>query len=205
MANIIQTLRNVDATSIESIRALAAEVAALLGAHYEPDTEDTWRAWIATPDGLKLIFSTWGKKTGEVWAYTYRDGKSRDARKCGEIGVSFARGAAAVAREIENRLLPAARKVAAKAREEWAVLDWHGSHLEALAAELSAIPGCRARVENPNTDRQRVELHWHVSERGMLRADITPGGRVSVERASLWAPDAIAQLRDVLGAMAGKA
>jgi hypothetical protein len=165
--------------------ALAHQVAAIIGATVEESPNDMWRATVITPDGIRLHFSTWNKKAGEVFCYVQRGATGRDSVKCGEIGVSFARGAEAVAKDIERRLLPVAREKAAKARAKWREQDAQQTGLEALAASFSGRFGVRATVENPGSENQQLKINYYETGKGSVSATITPRGSVYLNSVSL--------------------
>lgn len=185
----------------QAIQSLASEVAQILGATLNEDRGDSWRATITTADGINLIFSTWNKKTGEIWAYVPRD-TPRMSEKCGEIGVAFSRGAAAVAKEIEKRLLPGARIKAAAARERWASLDTDAAGLRLLADELGRLPHTRAEFHNPGDQSQRVRFNFFESSCGSVSGEISATG-VHLERAAIYGPDHKGKLIRLLSAMRG--
>jgi len=185
---------------IRAIQALASEVAQLIGATLNEDKGESWRATITTADGINLIFSTWNKNTGEVWAYVPR-ATVRQSEKCGEIGVAFSRGAAAVAKEIEKRLLPDARVKAAAARERWAGLDNDAAGLRMLADELARQPHTRAELRNPGDVAQRVRFHFYDSAHGSLSGEVSASGYVSLDRAALYGPDPKGKLIRILTAL----
>ncbi len=186
---------------IQAIQSLASEVAQILGATVADTNGDSWRATITTSDGLNLIFSTWNKKPGGVWAYLPRE-TPRQSEKCGEIGVAFSRGAAAVAKEIEKRLLPEARVKAAAARERWASLDTTAAGLRLLADELSRLPHTRAEIHNPGDNSQRVRFNFFELSCGSLSGEISATG-IHIDRAAIYGPDHKGKLIRVLSAMRG--
>ena len=87
------------------LKAFTAELAAELGATVDDSVGD-WNGVMETADGLRLQVTQSGNK-GCVRAWLKRgQAFPGDTTPCGEIGATFTRGAVAVAKDVERRLLP---------------------------------------------------------------------------------------------------
>ncbi len=127
-----------------SLQALAAAVAAALGWSYvRPDCDrpvDLWASIVR--DGARLVFyfDTWKKRIRISGAFP------RDFAPYGktfEITVAADRPAAAVAKDIERRLLPEYLPAAAQAIERQADWDNRNAAARALTKELAAMIGSK--------------------------------------------------------------
>lgn len=189
---------------IDKIRRVTAEVAAIIGAAVIDQPENTWQARCITPEGLTLIFSTWHKKTGEIWAYVSRDGTQRESAKCGEIGCNLSKDPAAIAKDIQRRLLPDALTKATAARAKWAEQDATATGLGSLARRFSALPYCDAAVEKAGSTDQHVTIRYHKSQHASLAAKVFPRGSVYIDRLHLYSDESgseIERLANILAAL----
>ena len=167
------------------LKAFTAELAAELGA-----TVDDSVGVMETADGLRLQVTQSGNK-GCVRAWLRRgQAFPGDAIPCGEIGATFTRGAVAVAKDVERRLLPEARKLAGNARDNWAKLDNETECLKRLADELRAA-GAEVTFVDEGKSAQRLSIRksnmLHKPTGGTLvQATVSGGGSVTVERVWLY-------------------
>lgn len=158
----------------------AEAVAPLLGAALEPRGEDTWRGRMTMPDGLQIIIAKPYGSKGKIWAFLLRPGYPGESRKCGGIGADITKDPVKLARDIERRLLPAARAAAADHRARWAEQEAARGELEQLAKVLNLKPDTRATMQNPGADSQHVAVHFFHADKGSLSAQIHLGGSVFV-------------------------
>lgn len=180
----------------------ARAVAHVLGGTVDAgEPGETWRAWVQLPDGLRLMFAEPYRSKGEIRAYLPRPGKPGESGACGMIGVDLTRDPVKLARDIERRLLPAARVAAQNLRDNWARLDSESSNIDSLAEAFAAIPGVWAQVANRGRTDQRIEVRYYESEKGSLTATIYGRGSVSVERARIHG--GADRLRAVIDALRG--
>ena len=171
------------------LKAFTAELANELGATVDGSAAD-WNGIIDTADGLRLRVTQSGDK-GCVRAWLKR-GRAfpGDTIPCGEIGATFTRGAVAVAKDVERRLLPEARKLAGNARDNWAKLDNETECLKRLADELRAA-GAEVTFVDEGRSAQRLSIRksnmLHKPTGGTLvQATVSGGGSVTVERVWLY-------------------
>ena len=171
------------------LKAFTAELAAELGATVDDSVGD-WNGVMETADGLRLQVTQSGNK-GCVRAWLRRgQAFPGDTIPCGEIGATFTRGAAAVAKDVERRLLPEARKLAGNARDNWAKLDNETECLKRLADELRAA-GAEVTFVDEGKSAQRLYIRksnmMHKPTGGTLvQATVSSGGSVTVERVWLY-------------------
>ena len=171
------------------LKAFTAELANELGATVYGSAAD-WNGIINTADGLRLQVTQSGNK-GCVRAWLKRgQAFPGDTIPCGEIGATFTRGAVAVAKDVERRLLPEARKLAGNARDNWAKLDNETECLKRLADELRAA-GAEVTFVDEGKSAQRLSIRksnmLHKPTGCMLvQATVSGGGSVTVERAWLY-------------------
>jgi hypothetical protein len=166
------------------------------------DTEDNWRAFVQMPDGLRLIFDAWSSK-GKVTAWlSHPTTGNRDTIKAGEIGCNLERDAAALAKDIERRLLPDARKAADAARAKWAEHEAAGDKLAALVETFASIQGARAVLMDKGRAEQTLRVSFYESDRGCLNADITGRGSIYVRDVSLYGDAPADKLRAILALIA---
>lgn len=119
----------------ENILKLAQSVAPIIGGTFEPSPTDMWRGFVVKGD-MRIMFDAWQSK-GRVIAWLYREGDKGATSKAGEIGCDFSRGADAVAREIQRRLLPVAETFAAVKRDAWAQEDQRRANVKRKAESLA--------------------------------------------------------------------
>ena len=184
------------------LKAFTAELAAELGATVDDSVGD-WNGVMETADGLRLQVTQSGNK-GCVRAWLRRgQAFPGDTIPCGEIGATFTRGAVAVAKDVERRLLPEARKLAGNARDNWAKLDNETECLKRLADELRAA-GAEVTFVDEGKSAQRLSIRksntMHKPTGGTLvQATVSSGGSVTVERMWLYDPvDKMDKLKAIL-------
>jgi hypothetical protein len=182
----------------------ARGVALLLGGELDPDSvEDRWRAWVALPGGLRLMFYMGYGGKGEVSAHVRRPGYPGMSAKCGEIGVNLTRDPVSLAKDVERRLLPGARKRADAWCVDWATLDQEREALESLAREFNTYAGVSLTVEDAGHSTQRIALHYHEAGGGSLRAILRPGDGVHIEQIHLYGENRTDKIRALLAVLAG--
>ena len=173
------------------LKAFTAELANELGATVDDSVGD-WNGVMDTADGLRLQVTQSGDK-GCVRAWLRRgQAFPGDTIPCGEIGATFTRGAVAVAKDVERRLLPEARKLADNARDNWAKLDNETECLKRLADELRAA-GAEVTFVDEGKIAQRLSIRksnmLHKPTGGTLvQATVSGEGSVTVERMWLYDP-----------------
>ena len=184
------------------LKAFTAELANELGATVDDSAAD-WNGIINTADGLRLQVTQSGDK-GCVRAWLKRgQAFPGDMISCGEIGATFTRGAVAVAKDVERRLLPEARKLADNARANWAKLDNETDCLKRLADELRAA-GAEVTFVDEGKSAQRLSIRksnmLHKPTGGTLvQATVSGEGSVTVERVWLCDPaDKMDKLKAIL-------
>ena len=184
------------------LKAFTAELANELGAAVDDSVGD-WNGVMETADGLRLQVTQSGNK-GCVRAWLRRgQAFPGDTIPCGEIGATFTRGAVAVAKDVERRLLPEARKLAGNARDNWAKLDNETECLKRLADELRAA-GAEVTFVDEGKSAQRLSIRksnmLHKPTGGTLvQATVSSGGSVTVERVWLYDPaDKMGKLKAIL-------
>ena len=181
------------------LKAFTAELANELGATVYGSAAD-WNGIINTADGLRLqvvqpnLIRAWLKR-GQAFP--------GDMISCGEIGATFTRGAVAVAKDVERRLLPEARKLADNARANWAKLDNETECLKRLADELRAA-GAEVELIDAGKSAQRLSIrksNLSTKTQGgtLVQATVSSGGSVTVERVWLYDPaDKMDKLKAIL-------
>ena len=173
------------------LKAFTAELAAELGATVADSVGD-WNGVMETADGLRLQVTQSGNK-GCVRAWLRRgQAFPGDTIPCGEIGATFTRGAVAVAKDVERRLLPEARKLAGNARDNWAKLDNETECLKRLADELRR-EGADVTLVDEGRSAQRLSIrksNLSTKTQGgtLVQATVSSGGSVTVERFWLYDP-----------------
>ena len=184
------------------LKAFTAELAAELGATVDDSVGD-WNGVMETADGLRLQVTQSGNK-GCVRAWLKRgQAFPGDTIPCGEIGATFTRGAVAVAKDVERRLLPEARKLADNARANWAKLDNETECLKRLADELRAA-GAGVELIDAGKSAQRLSIrksNLSTKTQGgtLVQATVSSGGSVTVERVWLYGPaDKMDKLKAIL-------
>ena len=171
------------------LKAFTEILAYELGATVDDSAAD-WNGIIDTAEGLRLQVTQSGNK-GCVRAWLKRgQAFPGDTIPCGEIGATFTRGAVAVAKDVERRLLPEARKLAGNARDNWAKLDNETECLKRLADELRAA-GAEVTFVDEGKSAQRLYIRksnmMHKPTGGTLvQATVSSGGSVTVERVWLY-------------------
>ena len=167
------------------LKAFTAELANELGATVDDSVGD-WNGVMDTADGLRLQVTQSGDK-GCVRAWLKRgQAFPGDTIPCGEIGATFTRGAVAVAKDVERRLLPEARKAADNARANWAKLDNETECLKRLADELRAA-GAEVELIDAGKSAQRLSIrksNLSTKTQGgtLVQATVSNVGSVTVER-----------------------
>ena len=184
------------------LKAFTAELAAELGATVGDSAAD-WNGVMDTADGLRLQVTQSGDK-GCVRAWLERgQAFPGDTIPCGEIGATFTRGPVAVAKDVERRLLPEARKLAGNARDNWAKLDNETECLKRLADELRAA-GAEVTFVDEGKSAQRLSIRKSnllTKTQGgtLVQATVSGGGSVTVERVWLYGPaDKLDKLKAIL-------
>ena len=184
------------------LKAFTAELAAELGATVDDSVGD-WNGVMETADGLRMQVTQSGNK-GCVRAWLKRgQAFPGDTIPCGEIGATFTRGAVAVAKDVERRLLPEARKLAGNARDNWAKLDNETECLKRLADELRAA-GAEVELIDAGKSAQRLSIrksNLSTKTQGgtLVQATVSSGGSVTVERVWLYDPaDNMDKLKAIL-------
>ena len=184
------------------LKAFTAELANELGATVYGSVGD-WNGVMETADGLRLQVTQSGNK-GCVRAWLRRgQAFPGDTIPCGEIGATFTRGAVAVAKDVERRLLPEARKLAGNARDNWAKLDNETECLKRLADELRAA-GADVTLVDEGKPAQRLSIrksNLSTKTQGgtLVQATVSSGGSVTVERMWLYDPvDKMDKLKAIL-------
>ena len=173
------------------LKAFTAELANELGATVDDSAAD-WNGIIDTADGLRLQVTQSGDK-GCVRAWLKRgQAFPGDTIPCGEIGATFTRGAVAVAKDVERRLLPEARKLADNARANWARLDNETECLDRLADELRAS-GASVEFIDRGKPAQRLNIrksNLSAKPQGgaLVQATVSGAGGVTVDRVWLYDP-----------------
>lgn len=75
-------------SKVEIMRETAAKIAPLIGATYTtPDSEDVWRAFAETADGIQILFNQWRNK-GEITAWLRRPG-CHETKRLATIGANI--------------------------------------------------------------------------------------------------------------------
>ena len=167
------------------LKSFTAELAAELGATVDGSDGD-WNGVMETADGLRLQVAQSGNR-GCVRAWLKRgQAFPGDIIPCGEIGATFTRGAVAVAKDVERRLLPEARKLAGNARDNWAKLDNETECLKRLADELRAA-GAEVKLIDAGKSAQRLSVrksNLSTKTQGgtLVQATVSGVGSVTVER-----------------------
>ena len=184
------------------LKAFTAELANELGATVDDSVGD-WNGVMDTAEGLRLQVTQSGDK-GCVRAWLKRgQAFPGDTIPCGEIGATFTRGAAAVAKDVERRLLPEARKLADNARANWAKLDNETDCLKRLADELRAA-GAEVELIDAGKSAQRLfirksNLSTKTQGGTLVQATVSGEGSVTVERMWLYDPvDKMDKLKAIL-------
>ncbi len=184
------------------LKAFTAELANELGATVDDSVGD-WNGVMDTVDGLRLEVTQSGDK-GCVRAWLKRgQAFPGDTIPCSGIGATFTRGAVAVAKDVERRLLPEARKVADNARANWARLDNETYCLKLLADELRAA-GADVTLVDEGKLAQRLSIrksNLSTKTQGgtLVQATVSSGGSVTVERIWLYDPaDKMDKLKAIL-------
>ena len=184
------------------LKAFTAELAAELGATVDDSVGD-WNGVMETADGLRLQVTV-SSNNGCVRAWLERgQAFPGDTIPCGEIGATFTRGAVAVAKDVERRLLPEARKLAGNARDNWAKLDNETECLKRLADELRAA-GADVTLVDEGKPAQRLSIRKSnllAKTQGgtLVQATVSSGGSVTVERMWLYDPvDKMDKLKAIL-------
>ena len=184
------------------LKAFTAELAAELGATVADSVGD-WNGVMETADGLRLQVTQSGNK-GCVRAWLRRgQAFPGDTIPCGEIGATFTRGAVAVAKDVERRLLPEARKLADNARDNWAKLDNETECLKRLADELRAA-GAEVELIDAGKSAQRLSIrksNLSTKTQGgtLVQATVSSVGSVTVERVWMCDPaDKMDKLKAIL-------
>ena len=184
------------------LKAFTAELAAELGATVDDSVGD-WIGVMETADGLRLQVTQSGNK-GCVRAWLKRgQAFPGDTIPCGEIGATFTRGAVAVAKDVERRLLPEARKLAGNARDNWAKLDNETECLKRLADELRAA-GAEVELIDAGKSAQRLSVrksNLSTKTQGgtLVQATVSSVGSVTVERVWLYdSADKMDKLKSIL-------
>ena len=173
------------------LKAFTAELANEIGATVDDSAAD-WNGTIDTADGLRLQVTQSGDK-GCVRAWLKRgQAFPSDTIPCGEIGATFTRGAVAVAKDVERRLLPEARKLADNARANWAKLDNETECLKRLADELRR-EGADVTLVDEGKSAQRLSIrksNLSTKTQGgtLVQATVSSGGSVTVQRVWLYDP-----------------
>ena len=184
------------------LKAFTAELANELGATVDDSAAD-WNGIIDTADGLRLQVTQSGDK-GCVRAWLKRgQAFPGDTIPCGDIGATFTRGAVAVAKDVERRLLPEARKLASNARDNWARLDNETECLDRLADELRAS-GASVEFIDRGKPAQRLNIrksNLSAKPQGgtLVQATVSGACGVTVERVWLYDPaDRMDKLKAIL-------
>ena len=184
------------------LKAFTEILAYELGATVDDSVGD-WNGVMETADGLRLQVKQSGDK-GCVRAWLKRgQAFPGDTIPCGEIGATFTRGAVAVAKDVERRLLPEARKLADNARANWAKLDNETECLKRLADELRAA-GAEVELIDAGKSAQRLSIrksNLSTKTQGgtLVQATVSSGGSVTVERVWLYGPaDKMDKLKAIL-------
>ena len=184
------------------LKAFTEILAYELGATVDDSAAD-WNGIIDTADGLRLQVTQSGDK-GCVRAWLKRgQAFPGDTIPCGEIGATFTRGAVAVAKDVERRLLPEARKLAGNARDNWAKLDNETECLKRLADELRR-EGADVTLVDEGKSAQRLSIrksNLSTKTQGgtLVQATVSSGGIVTVERVWLYNPaDKMDKLKAIL-------
>ena len=184
------------------LKAFTAELANELGATVDASVGD-WNGVMDTADGLRLQVTQPGDKgCVRVWL---KRGQAfpGDTIPCGEIGATFTRGAVAVAKDVERRLLPEARKAADNARANWAKLDNETDCLKRLADELRAA-GADVTLVDEGKPAQRLSIRKSnllTKTQGgtLVQATVSGEGSFTVERIWLYDPvDKMDKLKAIL-------
>ena len=186
------------------LKAFTAELANELGATVDDRVGD-WNGVMDTADGLRLRLQvTQPGDKGCVRAWLKRgQAFPGDTIPCGEIGATFTRGAVAVAKDVERRLLPEARKAADNARANWAKLDNETECLKRLADELRAA-GAEVELIDAGKSAQRLSIRKSnllTKTQGgtLVQATVSSGGSVTFERVWLYDPaDKMDKLKAIL-------
>ena len=185
------------------LKAFTAELANELGAKVDHDTNDG-HGVVETADGFRLRLTADARGKGEVRAWLKRgQAFPGDTILCGGIGATFTRGAVAVAKDVERRLLPEARKLASNARDNWARLDNETECLDRLADELRASG---ASVEFIDRGKPAQWLNIRKSNLSakpqggtLVQATVSGAGGVTVDRVRLYDPaDRMDKLKAIL-------
>ena len=184
------------------LKAFTAELANELGATVDDSAAD-WNGIIDTADGLRLQVTQPGDK-GCVRAWLKRGQAFPGGTiPCGDIGATFTRGAVAVAKDVERRLLPEARKLADNARANWAKLDNETECLKRLADELRR-EGADVTLVDEGKSAQRLSIRKSnllTEPQGgtLVQATVSSRGSVTVERVWLYGPaDKMDKLKAIL-------
>ena len=184
------------------LKAFTAELANELGATVDDSVGD-WNGVMDTADGLRLQVTQSGDK-GCVRAWLKRgQAFPGDTIPISHMGATFTRGAAAVAKDVERRLLPEARKAADNARANWAKLDHETDCLKRLADELRAA-GADVTLVDEGRPAQRLSIcksNTLDKPTGgtLVQATVSSGGSVTVERVWLYDPaDKMDKLKAIL-------
>ena len=184
------------------LKAFTAELANELGATVGDSVGD-WNGVMDTADGLRLQVTQSGDK-GCVRAWLKRgQAFPGDTIPISHMGATFTRGAVAVAKDVERRLLPEARKLAGNARDNWAKLDNETECLKRLADELRAA-GADVTLVDEGKPAQRLSIRKSnllAKTQGgtLVQATVSGGGSVTVERVWLYDPaDKMDKLKAIL-------
>ena len=184
------------------LKAFTAELANELGATVDDSVGD-WNGVMDTADGLRLQVTQFGDK-GCVRAWLKRSRAfPGDTIPCAAIRATFTRGAVAVAKDVERRLLPEARKLADNARANWAKLDNETECLKRLADELRR-EGADVTLVDEGRPAQRLSIrksNLSTKTQGgtLVQATVSSGGSVTVERVWLYGPaDKMDKLKAIL-------